>query len=227
MGKALDWAVGVVAFEAGWVLVRAWVLEMLSAARSMVSVADAFVLRCGVSVGAGGRGVAFLASAAGVAGEVVAADADAAGDGFVGVAMRRVTESSALFAASVAGEVVAADADAAGGESVGVAVRRAMESSALFAASVAGDAGERSAGVVKLPVSLPVAVGRGVLALVANARVSVVGREAVTAADGLSSSDITPAVNEAIAMTTKSVLKTNRRFLRLRVWCRYILLVFV
>ena len=133
--------------------------------------------------------------------------------------------------ASTAGvaEVVAAGADATG-ETVDAAASEAMESPALFVASVAGEvvaAGEGSAGAVTLPVLLPVAVGRGALALVANdAGVSVAGRKAETAAE-LSSSDIAPAVNEAIAITTKSVLKINRRFLRLCVWCRYILPVYV
>lgn len=51
MGKAVDWAL---VFEAGWVLVRRMVFEMLSATGAMVSVADAFAARRGVTVGAGG-----------------------------------------------------------------------------------------------------------------------------------------------------------------------------
>ncbi len=132
----------------------------------------------------------------------------------------------------VAGEIVAAGADATG-EPVGVAVSEAMESPTLFVTSIAGEvvaagAGEGSADAVTLPVLLPVAVKRGALTLAANAAgVSVAGREAETTAEGFSSSDITPAVNEAIAITINSVLKINRRFLRLRVGCRYILPVYV
>lgn len=133
-------------------------------------------------------------------------------------------ESPAPVVAAVAGE-----GGVAGGRLASVAVRRTVGLSTLFVALAAGEGvaaagGEESAGAVKLPGLLPVAVGRGALALVANAAGVFVGEgKAETAAEGGSSSDITPAVNEAIAITTKSVLNINRRFLRLWVWCRYIL----